>query len=94
MESLPALVANVLSLSSANVGQSQTRGLRQQIHQGSQQNQNLASNKVVTNHGLVCHLFLRNLKPGVARFIRNKDCANIKDTYFKACNTNQKMKST
>ena len=37
----------------------------------------LASNKVEANHGLVYHLFLRNLKPGVARFIRNKYCATI-----------------
>ena len=54
----------------------------------------LASNKGDANHGLVCHLFLRNLKPGVARLIRNKDCATIEDTYSKACNTNQKMKLT
>ena len=52
----------------------------------------LASNKVDANHGLVCHLFLRNLKPGVAKFIRNKDCATIEDVYCKAYNTNQKMK--
>ena len=54
----------------------------------------LASNKVEANHGLVCHLFLRNLKPGVARFIRNKDCATIEDAYCKACNAKQKMKLT
>ena len=51
----------------------------------------LASNKVDANYGLVCHLFLRNLKPGVARFICNKDCATIEDVYCKACNVNQKM---
>ena len=45
-----------------------------------------AINEVDANHGFVCHLFLRNLKPGVARFVRNKDCATIEDTYCKACN--------
>ena len=54
----------------------------------------LASNKVDANHGLVCHLFLKNLKSGVARFIRNKDCATIKDAYCKAHNANQKLKLT
>ena len=50
----------------------------------------LASNKVDANHGLVCHLFLRNLKLGVARFIRNEDCATIEDTYCEARNIKQK----
>ena len=54
----------------------------------------LASNKVDANHGLVYHLFQKNSKPGVARFIRNKDCAIIEDVYCKACNANQKMKLT
>ena len=52
----------------------------------------LAINKVDANQGLVCHLFLRNLKPGVAGFICNKDCTTIKDVYCKACNAKQKMK--
>ena len=52
----------------------------------------LASNEVDANHGLVCHLFLRILKPGFARFIRNKDCATIEDAYCKACNAKQKLK--
>ena len=54
----------------------------------------LSSNKVDADHGLVCYLYLRNLEPGVAKFIRNKDCATIEDVYCKACNTNQKMKFT
>ena len=54
----------------------------------------LASNEVDANHGLVCNLFLRNLNSGVARFIRNKECATIEDVYCKACNTDQKMKLT
>ena len=52
----------------------------------------LASNKVDAKYDLVCHLFIRILKPGVARFIRNKDCATIEDMYCKACNTKQKIK--
>ena len=54
----------------------------------------LASNEVDANHSLVCHLFLRNLKPGVARFIRNEDCATIEDAYREARNAKQKMKLT
>ena len=50
----------------------------------------LASNEVDANHGLVCHLFIRNLKPGVARFICNEDCTTIEDAYCEAHNANKK----
>ena len=55
-------------------------------------NRALISKEVDANHGLVCHLFLRNLKPGVARIICNEDCATIEDTYCEAHNTKQKIK--
>ena len=41
----------------------------------------LSDNQVQANQGFVRHAFIQNLKPGLAKFIRDKDCETIEDTY-------------
>ena len=56
--------------------------------------QQLSDNQVQANQGFVRHTFIQNLKPGLAKFIRDKDCKTIKDTYWEAWNAKQKAKFT
>ena len=43
----------------------------------------LADSQVQANQGFLCHMFLQNLKPRLARFICDKDCKTIEDAYRK-----------
>ena len=54
----------------------------------------LSDNQVQANQGFVGHTFIQNLKPGLAKFIWDKDCETIKDTYQEARNAKQKAKFT
>ena len=54
----------------------------------------LLDNQVQADQGFVCHAFIWILKPGLAKFIRDKDCKTIEDAYQEACNAEQKAKFT
>ena len=41
----------------------------------------LSDNQVQADQGFVCHAFTWNLKPGLVKFIQDKDCKTIEDTY-------------
>ena len=47
---------------------------------------------IQADQGHVFHALIRNLKPGLAKFICNKDCKTIEDTYWEACNAEQNVK--
>ena len=49
----------------------------------------LAIYDVDANQSLVCHLFFRNLKPRLAKFVHNEDCVTIEDVYCKAYKNKQ-----
>ena len=46
------------------------------------------------DQGFVRHAFIQNLKPGLAKYIRDKDCETIEDTCQEAWNAKQKAKFT
>ena len=41
-----------------------------------------SDNQVQANQGFVRHAFIQNLKLRLAKFIQDKDCETIKDTYW------------
>ena len=43
--------------------------------------QQLSDNQVQANQGFARHAFIQNVNPGLAKFIWDKDCETIEDTY-------------